>query len=388
MDADNSVYKIITYALVIVVSFAFLYFGNRIATTGMVTVDEDDGAQIFEARVINIVDIQDHGDIFGGWLSFRFEAEVIRGERRGEIATFSQNLFGYFLERFPREARVGDRVVLALSEQGDWTFIEYVRIYDILTVGGVFIVLLILFGRVKGFNSILSLGLTCTAIFAVFIPSILAGRNIYLWAIAVCVYSIVTSLFVINGVNKKSVAAITGCLGGVITAGALTFFMNRTMELTGITQSDSVILLYVSDNPIDLNAIIFASIIIGASGAIMDMAVSISSSLWELKTQVPNSSFADIFKSGINIGKDIMGSNINTLVLAYIGNSLTIILIILARSNSLFRVLNRELVIVEFLQAIVGSFGIFFAMPLTAFICAVLFSRNPSNFLKKVGQKL
>lgn len=283
------------------------------------------------------------------------------------------------MERFPREAREGDRVMLGMTAAGTWSFIDYVRIYQIMILGGVFMVLLIIFGRVKGFNSILSLGLTCTAIFAVFIPSIISGMNIYLSSIIVCVYSIVTTLFIINGINRKSLAAVSGCLGGVIIAGLLTLIMNASMELTGITQNESIHLLTLFETPIDLNAIIFAGIIIGATGAIMDIAISISSALWEIKAQAPQTSFRDMFKSGINIGKDIMGSSINTLVLAYIGSSLTVILILLGWGVSLFRLANRELVIVELLQAIAGSFGIFFAMPLTAIICAALYTRSGNS---------
>lgn len=108
----------------------------------------------------------------------------------------------------------------------------------------------------------------------------------------------------------------------------------------------------------------------------MDMSVSISSALWELKTQMPQSSFKDIFKSGITIGKDILGSSINTLVLAYIGSSLTIVLFLLSHFNSVLRILNRELVLVEILQAIIGGVGIFLTMPLTALFCAILFTQR------------
>ena len=368
-----SLFKLISYITVVFLAIALLYAGNRIASGGMARNEDDNGTIVVEAKVINISHIQEHTTAFDSWEAITFEAQILRGDHRGEIVTFTQNVRGYFLERFPRPAEVGDRVMLAMSAHGSWSFLDYVRIYNILILGSVFIVLLIIFGRVKGFNSILALGLTFTAIFAVFIPSILSGRNIYLWSITVCVYSIITTLFIINGVNKKSAAAIIGCLGGVAAAGLLTFFMGILMELTGITQTESIHLLYLAEYPIDLNAIIFAGIIIGAVGAIMDMSVSISSALWELKNKAPNSAFREIFRSGINIGKDIMGSNINTLVLAYIGSSLTIILILLARVNSLFRLLNRELVLVEFLQAIVGSFGIFLTMPLTALVCAVLY---------------
>jgi len=379
LDEKNNLVKAIIYVLILILSLVFLYVGNQIAVRGM--ANDDDISQFYEAVVRQILHIEEHSSRSEEWHTIRFEAEIVRGVRRGETAIFTQSTRGHFLERFPRVAQEGDRVMLGLTEHGTWNFIDYVRIYHIMILGGVFVVLLIIFGRTKGFNSILSLGLTGTAIFAVFIPSIMSGMNIYISSIVVCVYSIVTTIFIINGVNRKSIAAVTGCLGGVLVAGILTLIMNASMELTGITQTDSIHLITLFDNPIDLNAIIFASIIIGATGAIMDMSISISSALWEVKTQAPNSSFGDIFKSGINIGKDILGSSINTLVLAYIGSSLTVILILLGWGVSLFRVLNRELVIVELLQAITGSFGIFFAMPLTALVCAALYTQKQKRII-------
>ncbi|MCL2387685.1 MAG: YibE/F family protein [Defluviitaleaceae bacterium] len=371
---ENRIIKILPYVVILVLSLVFLYVGNRIAVRG---VADNEVTQFYEARVRVVVSVEDHSTAFEEWQTIMFEAEILRGERRGERVTFMQNTRGHFFERFPRVAEVGDRVILGEGAQGAWSFIDYVRIYGIMILGGIFVILLIIFGRVKGFNSILSLGLTCTAIFGVFIPSIISGMNIYISAIIVCIYSIVTTIFIINGFNRKSIAAVAGCLGGVLIAGILTLIMNRALELTGITQSESIHLITLFENPIDLNAIIFAGIIIGATGAIMDIAISISSALWEVKAQAPQTTFSDLFKSGINIGKDILGSSINTLVLAYIGSSLTVILILLGWGVSLFRLMNRELVIVELLQAIAGSFGIFFAMPLTALICAVLFAEKP-----------
>ena len=375
---DDWVVKGIPYALVLIFAFAFLYFGNRIATAGMVVSDYEGGALTVEARILEIVSVTDHFSPFDEWQTFLFEAEIrSRGEHRGEVVTFTQNTMGFFLERFGRTAQPGDRVMLVLLPTGAWSFVDYVRIYNVVVLGAVFILLLVLFGRFKGFNSVLSLGLTGAAVFAVFVPSVLSGRNIYISAIIICVYAIVTTLFVINGVNKKSAAAVAGCLGGVFAAGILTLIMTGTMQLTGLTQNESLNLLHLfPENPMDLNAIIFAGIIIGAVGAIMDIAVSISSALWELKTQMPQSSFKEIFKSGITIGKDIMGSSINTLVLAYIGSSLTIVLFLLSHFNSISRILNREMVLVELLQAIIGGFGIFLTMPLTALICAVLYTRD------------
>jgi len=383
---NNWVTNGIPYALVIIFAIAFLFFGNRIATANMVVHEYESPANTYQARITRHISTVEHSSAFDEWQVFSFEAEIIsRGERRGEIVSFTQSTRGAFYERFSRVAREGDRIMLVLTAAGTWNFIDFVRIHSVAILGIVFVVLLIIFGRLKGFNSVVSLGLTGLAVFLVFIPSVLSGRNIYISAILVCIYAIVVTLFVINGVNKKSVAAVAGCLGGVLAAGILTLVMSGTLELTGVTQSESRVLLTLPlENPIDLNAIIFAGIIIGAVGAIMDIAVSISSALWELKTQMPQASFNDIFKSGITIGKDIMGSSINTLVLAYIGSSLTVVLFLLSHSGSLMRILNRELVLVELLQAIIGGFGIFLTMPLTALICAFLFSRLSLTNSKKI----
>lgn len=378
MDTNINVFSVVSYIVIVALSLGFLYFGNQIARRGLSVNDEEGGSQFYEVRVREVVNIQEHSGLQGDWQAITFEAEIIsRGVRRGETARFTQNIREYSTGHPIRVAQVGDRVILGLSPQGAWGFIDYVRIYNILVLGGVFVVLLALFGRVKGFNSILALGLTCTAIFAVFIPSILSNRNIYMASVIVCMYSIVTTIFIINGVNKKSAAAVIGCLGGIAAAGLLAFFMDLSLGLTGITGSESIHLRYLAEYPIDLNAIIFAGIIIGATGAIIDMSISVASALWELKDTKP--SFSGLYKSGINIGKDIVGSNINTLVLAYIGGSLAVVLIFLSGNISFVRLLNREWVIVELLQIIVGSFGIFLTMPLTALACATLFSRTNSS---------
>jgi uncharacterized membrane protein len=361
-------------------AFAFLFIGNRVV--GYVPEERDAEANVYRARVLTIVSEQEHVTGSEAWQAIVFEAEITRGERRGEIAHFTQNIRGHFLERFPRGAQPGDRVMLGLTPQGTWNFIDYVRIHQILLLGGAFVALVLIFGRLKGFNALLALGLTAGAVFAVFIPSIFAGHNIYVSSIVVCIYTVLVTLFIINGVSKKTAAAISGCLGGVVAAGLLIFIMNAAMMLTGITQTESIHLLHLTAVPINLNAIIFAGIIIGAVGAIMDMAVSVSSSLWEIKIKKPETDFNEIFKSGLHIGKDILGSNINTLILAYIGSSLTVILIFLGFDSSIFRLMNRELVIVELLKAIVGSFGILLAMPLTAAVCAWLYTRKKEEVIE------
>ena len=125
----------------------------------------------------------------------------------------------------------------------------------------------------------------------------------------------------------------------------------------------------------DLRAIIFAAIIIGATGAVMDVAISIASSLGELAGQLESPTFAGLLKSGFAIGRDMMGTMANTLVLAYIGSSLATVVLIVAYNSSLLNILNKEMIVVEVEQALVGSLGILAAIPLTSLLAALVYPR-------------
>ncbi|MCL2227486.1 MAG: YibE/F family protein [Oscillospiraceae bacterium] len=365
----------IFYLAIIAFAVAFLIIGNSVAGADD-AIFYDDTSQTVVAVVERIVGVFESDFEWAQERFLVFEAAITEGELRGETVTAEQDVDD-FMGIQTREVAEGDRVILVSFEPDVWYFVDFVRINQIWVLGAIFIVLMLLFGRAKGFSAILSLGFTCAAVFTVFIPAILSGRNIYLTSVIVCFYSIIVTIFIINGINRKSLAAITGCFGGVLAAAVLTLIMNHTLQLTGIISTDSISLLLLPlEEPIDLRALIFAGIIIGAVGAVMDVAVSISSALWELRSQAPDSSFGVIFKSGINIGKDVMASMTNTLVLAYIGSSLTLILLLIVHVGTLTDLFNSELVIVELLQAIIGSMGILLAMPLTALVCAALFSRK------------
>ena len=147
-------------------------------------------------------------------------------------------------------------------------------------LGALFCVGVLLFGRFKGLNTLISLLFTCLAVFAVYIPSILSGQNLYIWTVVVCFYIIVMTMLLINGLDKKSLCAGLGCFCGVLVAGLITFIMSRMMNLTGMASEDTLYLTMLElEKPIDLKAIIFGTITIGALGAVMDVAMDISSSL-------------------------------------------------------------------------------------------------------------
>ena len=189
------------------------------------------------------------------------------------------------------------------------------------------------------------------------------------------------TLILTNGTSAKSVATMLGCGAGVVTAGLLSFLFDRIMHLTGFIDEHSVYLQVMGEDgtPINLRALIFAMITIGAMGAVMDVAMDISSSLFEVKRHAPEITDKDLFRSGLNIGRDVMGTMANTLVLAYIGSSLCTILLKISYANSMLELLNTEGIIVELLNALIGSLAILLTIPLTALVCVAVYRGRHSE---------
>lgn len=298
----------------------------------------------------------------------------------GSIITATQNQSKYDPAN-PDEVTVGDRVILIRmgigEETTEWFFAEYCRIDGIVLLIVLFVILLLVFGRLKGLATTITLTLTCFAVFGIFIPAVLAGCDIYFWAFIVCAYIIIMTLVLVNGPNAKSLSAGLGCIFGVIISGVLTFAGDSMLKLTGFKDEHSIYLLQINNGELDLKAVVFAAIIIGAVGAIMDVAVDISASLHELALKLKHPTFGELVSSGFNIGRDIIGTMSNTLVLAYIGSSFcSILLLAYTCGDSLIYLLNREGIITELLQITVGSLGILLTIPATTLISSFFFSRK------------
>ncbi len=374
--------SILIYLAVLAVSLLYIVAGHEIAMVNYQPFSGDDESIVVKATVVEVVDryteeYQISETEFAQNETILFTAEVRSGEQKGEVIDAAQTL-DYFTALNLRVVEPGDKVLLYTIPGGmadnQWLLSDYQRSDQIIMLLVIFLVLLLVFGRWQGFNTIVSLTLTCLAVFYVFVPAVLAGENIYLWAIATCVYMTFMTMFIVNGVNRKSVASILGCLAGVALAGVLTLVMDQSMLLTGVLDENSVILHGLKpDDPLDLRAIIFASIIIGAVGAIMDVSISIAAALAELKEKVPTMGFKELFQSGMTISRDIMGTMSNTLILAYIGGFMSGVLLMVAYNSSMLDLFNREMIVVECLQALVGSLGILMTLPFTSLICALLF---------------
>jgi uncharacterized membrane protein len=380
------------YLCTFIVSLVLLILGNKITTKDLSLLRGTEGITAEKAQVIKIIKVKSVQYNLGGekleeGKDIVFSAEILSGKLKTLQVTAVQST-DPFTGVPLKEVEAGDKVVLyRLDNQDseyDYVLGEYLRTNLLMLLGIIFFLLLLLFGRFKGFNTILSLIFTGIAIFAVFIPAVLQGFNIYFWSIITCVFIIIMSLLIIYGANKKSLAAGIGCIVGILISGILTLIMNKALHLTGLVSEESLYIIRMnSQNPIDLKAIIFAAIIIGAVGAIMDMAMSLASALSELHEKLEYSPFTLLVKSGMSIGRDMMGTMTNTLILAYIGSSLSAVLLLVSYNNSLLELLNKEIIVVEVLQAIVGSIGILFTIPLTTLVCGYLFSQRENSNKKK-----
>lgn len=308
-----------------------------------------------------------------------FTARVTRGEHKGEIITATQTISSYAPFN-PRPVSVGDNAIvyeLIIGEEISWCFAEYVRSDAIWVLCILFCLSLVVFGKSKGVKTLLSLILTLVSVFLVLIPIILNGGNIYIWTIITCLYITTMTLIIVNGISYMSLVAGLGCMGGVLIAAVITAVMDLFLKLTGFTDEHALYLPSIGTGEIDVKALVFAGILVGAIGAVMDVAVNISASLHEIACKLKTTSFKELFKSGLTISRDIIGTMSNTLILAYIGSALcSVLLIIHDNSFSMLNLFNKENIVVEILQIIVGSFGILSALPLTSFISAVFYSKS------------
>lgn len=374
--------QMITYVAVLLVSILYIIVGHNLAIANYHAFSGDDQSIVIKAEV---VELTDRYTVMYPLNEFEyaedetivFRAKVTSGDMKGQTIEAAQTL-DYFTAVHLPVVEPGDRILLYSIPGGmaehEWLMSDYQRFDQILILGAVFVLLVLLIGHWQGVNTLISLALTCLAVFYVFIPAVLAGESIYLWSIATCIYVTFMTLFIVNGVNVKSIGAILGCLAGIVVAAVLTLFFEESMTLTGLLDENSVLLYGLNPNaPFNLKAIIFAAIIIGSMGAIMDVSISIAAALEELKEKLPQITFGELFQSGMNISRDIMGTMANTLILAYIGSALAGVLLMVAYNSAMIDLFNREMIVVECLQALAGSIGILMALPFTALICALLY---------------
>lgn len=329
-------------------------------------------AKIIEASEIKKVQHEDITDTVQ-----ELKLEILEGEYDTQEFT-SNYVLSYDIDGkiLAYELEKGDIVWVQLAKAPDGTITVEVEnivrqnyIYLMLVV---FLLSIILIGGKRGVKAILGLVVTILAVYFILIKGIFAGYNPIAMSIIASFVIIILTFLILGGINKKVITAAIGTFGGVLVAGIIASIFSYILKLSGA--NEDAIQLSVSANQLNFNFrdLIFAGIVISALGACMDVGMSISSSLDELKNKTKNMDWLDLFKSGMNIGKDVIGTMANTLILAYVGGALTLILLFMACDFSLVQILNKETIAQEVISAVAGSMGVVYTVPITAFIYSFL----------------
>lgn len=376
----RNIKTILIYIATILVSLLISYFGSTYYASQMPTIENPqyDSSQFHNAKITAVVSDQptSDDDDFGIVREVVFKATISKGQYQHREITVNQQFTLQTLEElYPLE--VGDAVILYRIDFGsnvEWVLVSYQRENSLWLLAGLFVMLIILFGRMKGFSSIVSLGFTIYAIFFILIPAILANANIYLVSLGIVLYVTLLTFILLSGFTKKMIAATLGCFGGIATAALIAYIWMEIMKMSGVLSDEYIhLILLKEDIPIDLRGIMFIAVVIGALGAVMDVSMSIASALEEIMINSPKITPTEVVKSGLNIGRDIMGTMSNTLILAYIGSALPFILLLIIYARPINLLANSEYIASEIMQAVAGSLGILFAMPITALITAALY---------------
>jgi uncharacterized membrane protein len=267
--------------------------------------------------------------------------------------------------------------VLEDSVQGERVNIyTYKRDKYIYFLGGIFVITLLLVGKIKGFKSLLSLIFTGLMIFFFLIPYILTGSNPILFSIVTVILSIIASLFLINGLNIKTLAAIIGTASGVTISGCLSYLSGFLTKTSGLNLDYGEPLMHIADiTGMQVKGIMFSIILIASLGAILDVGMSIASAAYELNNINKKLKFNELFNSTMNVGADIVGTMSNTLLLAFTGTMLPIILVTFFHNISYTHFMNLDYIVVEIIQALSGSVGIVITVPITAYVSTMLIKR-------------
>ena len=303
--------------------------------------------------------------------------EIIDGEYIGEEFT-TDFVLSYDIEGkiLAYELEVGDKVLVQLAEEEDGTISatvqDVVRSNYIVLMFGFFLLSVVIIGGKQGIKAVIGLLLTITLIYFILVKRVFAGGNAIVLTISTAILIIGGTFIVIGGFNKKILTAAIGTLGGIITAGLVALVFNHLAKMSGACEDAIQLSINMSSISFNFRDLLFVGIIISALGACMDVGMSIASSLDELKMKKSDITGKELFVSGMNIGRDVIGTMTNTLILAYVGSSLTLILLFMACNMGITEILNKETIAEEVIAAIAGSIGVVYTVPITSFVYSVL----------------
>lgn len=276
--------------------------------------------------------------------------------------------------------KIGDKALLTISYQGNEirsvVMSDHYRLTKEIVLLLIFAVFLVLFAGKNGFQAILSFLITILTIWKILVPCYLKGYSPVWVGIFITAFLTLMIIFFVYGIDRRTVAATSGALLGVLTTCILGILFTDLFQIHGAIMPNAESLLYSGYQHLDLTAIFMSSIFIGASGAMMDLSVDITSAIAEVVAKKPDISRLEAILSGMNVGRAAMGTMTTTLLLAYSGGYISLLMVFMAQGTPIDHILNYKYVASEILDTVVGSFGLVTVAPFTAVMAGILLAGN------------
>lgn len=367
--------KITAVVVMAVVYLAVLIVCNDIDKKEMVSTD----GRTFEKAVVTEItkdNLYEDGSRAGNQeVILRINSGELKGQ---EVKATSPDgmLFGATCE-------VGMKVIAIVSiSDGNNLVTVYSQDRSMAIYGfaAFFVLCVCLVGGWKGFKSILSLAFTGVTILFILFPLMYRGYSPILMSVIICTIATIFSMMMIGGLSTKTAAATIGTVFGVIASAVAAMVFGHFAGISGYNVSDIENLIYVQQvTSIKVGELLFSGIIISALGAVTDVGVSVASTIQEIHQTDPNLGKRKLFLSGIHVGRDMMGTMVDTLILAYVGTALSTLVTNYAYDLSYNQLINSNNIGIEIMQSLAGSLGIVLAVPITALVAVELIYRKPKN---------
>ncbi|MDX9916711.1 MAG: YibE/F family protein [Gudongella sp.] len=295
------------------------------------------------------------------------------GPHKGDIVYIENALSDH--QYYDIIVKKGMKVSVMIEQYDDGSYQAYVadyyRVSSLTYLLVAFIILVLIIARFKGLKALISLGITIAAVLFIMLPLMLKGWNPITVSVITAVTVTIITMVLVSGINHKTTSAILGTSFGVIIAGLIAFYVGNNANLSGLTAEEATMLMFIPQGiEFNFRQLLFAGIIMGSLGAAMDVGISIASSIEEIHKANPRLSSTRLFRAGMNVGKDVMGTMVNTLILAYTGTSIPMLLLFMAYETELAKVFNLDIIATEVVRSLAGSIGLILTIPITAFFAS------------------
>ena len=363
--------RYLIYLLLVCVFAVFVFRLNQVEKTELVVRT----GQTFEKGKVTEI-LQDNLDSNGTRVGEqKVRVKMLTGVRKGEeldVTSSSGYLFG-------AACTVGMKVIVMQSVAGETTIASVYsqdREWVIYIFALLYLLALCIIGGKQGIKGCLGLIFTFFCVIFVYLPLVYLGYSPFWSAVFICFLTTLVTMYLIGGPTKKTCAATLGTLAGVVLAGISAWCFSKASGISGYNVSDIETLMTLwNTNRIQVGGLLFSGLLISCLGAVMDVAMSISSAIDEIYKQNSSLTRKELFKAGMRVGRDMMGTDSNTLILAFAGSSVSTLLLDYAYDLPYQQIINSNNIGIAIMQGLAGSFGIVLSVPLTVLICTILFHR-------------